>query len=254
MGARADRRSTQPRRQRRRVEEVAGVEQGGQQDDPRPGQAARDVADGGELGGAGEDDEAHRHRLDDREAGLASGQPVDEPEADGRDRDPDRVGRESPAARPRSRARRCRGAVTSLSAGRSCRRSRRRRPRARGARPHSPRRGGGRRSPQSGTSRPTSARCASSGVASVARTPARSARARSGSRSGRPFRLGLARVRIVLADVRAHDTLRCALGRGRDRWRRRVSAVRHRRREYRIRARRNGRFTRPPAARRCAGR
>ncbi len=76
-------------RERRRVEQVARVEQRGQQDDPGPRQAARHVADGRELRGPGEDDGAHRHRLDRREAGLARGQAVDEPEADRRDRDPE---------------------------------------------------------------------------------------------------------------------------------------------------------------------
>ena len=64
----------------------------GQEQDPGPGETRRDVADGRELGGAGEDDDAHRHRLDEGETGFAGGQPVDEPEADGRDGDADRVG------------------------------------------------------------------------------------------------------------------------------------------------------------------
>ena len=91
-GASGDRDAPQPRRERGRVQQVPGVEQRGQEQDPGPGEARRDVADRGELGGPREHDDAHRHRLDEGEAGFAGGQPVDEPEADGRDRDADRVG------------------------------------------------------------------------------------------------------------------------------------------------------------------
>ena len=65
------------------------------------GQASprRHVADRRELGGPGEDDRAHRHGLDDREAGFARRQAVDEPEPEGRDRDARRVG-DQPAAAP----------------------------------------------------------------------------------------------------------------------------------------------------------
>ena len=49
---------------------------------PGHAQAARHVADGRELRGPGVDDEAHRHGLDRREAGLACRQAIDEPEPD----------------------------------------------------------------------------------------------------------------------------------------------------------------------------
>ena len=88
----------QPRREGRRIEEVAGVDERRQQDDRGPGEAAGDVADGGELGRAGEDDDAHRDGFDGRQAGALSGQPVDEAEGEGGDRDPDAVDDE-PAAR-----------------------------------------------------------------------------------------------------------------------------------------------------------
>jgi hypothetical protein len=88
----------QPRRQGGGVEQVPGVEQRGQEDDPGPRQPARDVADGRKLGRSREDDRAHGHRLDHGEARLASGEPIDEAEARGRHADPDRVGDEPPAA------------------------------------------------------------------------------------------------------------------------------------------------------------
>ena len=69
MAARSPGRAlAEPRREGRGVEDVAGVEQGRQQDRSRPGETARDVADGRELGRAGEDEQAHRHRLDRAEA------------------------------------------------------------------------------------------------------------------------------------------------------------------------------------------
>ena len=46
----------QPRRERGRVEEVAGVEERRQEDDAGQAEPAGDVADGRELGGAGEDE------------------------------------------------------------------------------------------------------------------------------------------------------------------------------------------------------
>ena len=90
----------EPRPERRRVEQVARVEEGGQQDHAGPRESARDVADGRELGGAGEDDDAHGHRLDRREARLARRQAIDEAEPHRRDRDPDAVGDEPATARP----------------------------------------------------------------------------------------------------------------------------------------------------------
>ena len=61
--------------------------------------AADDVADRDELRGAGEDEDAHRARLERREAGLAGAQPVDEPEAARGDHDPERVEEELPPRR-----------------------------------------------------------------------------------------------------------------------------------------------------------
>ena len=87
----------EPRPQGGGVEQVAGVEQPRQQHDAGPRQAARHVPDGRELGRPGEHDDAHGHRLDGREAGLARGQAVDEPEPDRRDGDPDALG-DQPAA------------------------------------------------------------------------------------------------------------------------------------------------------------
>ncbi len=78
-----------PRRQRRRVEQVARVQERGEQDDRRPGEPGHDVADGRELRGAGEGEDAHRHRLDRREPGRSRRQAVDEPEAGGRGGDPE---------------------------------------------------------------------------------------------------------------------------------------------------------------------
>ena len=95
--------ATHPRRQRRGVEQVTGVEERGQENDPGPRQATGDIPDRRELGGAGEDDRAHRHRLDGREAGLAGRQPVDEPEPRRRDADPERVRGELAAARGQRR-------------------------------------------------------------------------------------------------------------------------------------------------------
>ena len=115
--------------------------------------------------------------------------------------------------------------VTSFSAGRSCRRSRRRRRRPRASRPRSRPRGAGPGSPSSGTSRPTSARwrrAASSRPRASPASPSRSATRR--AIVGGAVGLGLARVRVVLADVRGHGPLRCARSDERDRWRRRVSA------------------------------
>ena len=77
---------------------MAGVEQEGQEQDAGPREAARDVADRRELRRPGEDDRAERHRLDRREPGVAGGQPEDEPEARGRDRDPERLAEEPAAA------------------------------------------------------------------------------------------------------------------------------------------------------------
>jgi hypothetical protein len=68
-------------RQRRGVEDVPRVEERREDDDPDPREAARDVPDGGELRGAREDDDAHRARLERREAGRSGGEAVDEPEA-----------------------------------------------------------------------------------------------------------------------------------------------------------------------------
>ncbi len=84
-----------PRRQRRRVEQMPGVEQRREDEDPGPGKTTRHVADRRELRRPGEHDRAHRHGLDDRETGRTGGQAVDEPEADRGDRDPDPVGDES---------------------------------------------------------------------------------------------------------------------------------------------------------------
>ena len=69
-GAAPERHATEPWRERCRIQQVARVEQEGEQDDSRPGEAGRDVPDGRELCGAGEDDRAHRHRLDRGEARL----------------------------------------------------------------------------------------------------------------------------------------------------------------------------------------
>ena len=56
------------------------------------GTPARDVADGSELGRAGEREDAHRHDVDRGEAGVRSGrEAVDEPEAGGADDDPEAV-------------------------------------------------------------------------------------------------------------------------------------------------------------------
>ena len=52
----------QVRRERGPVEQVTGVEERRQQHDAEPREPAEDVADGRELGGAGEDDDAHRAR------------------------------------------------------------------------------------------------------------------------------------------------------------------------------------------------
>ena len=57
------------RRERRAVQQVAGVEEEREHDDRQPRQPGRDVADGGELGRAGERDDAHRARL---EQGVAA--------------------------------------------------------------------------------------------------------------------------------------------------------------------------------------
>ncbi len=89
--ARPRRTVAEPRCEGRRIEQMASVEQRGQDDDPRPGQSAGDVADRGELGGAGEHEDAHRHRLDRRESGAARGQSIDEPEPGGRHGDAGRL-------------------------------------------------------------------------------------------------------------------------------------------------------------------
>ena len=94
------------------------------------------------------------------------------------------------------------------SAGTSSRRSRRRRRRRRASRGRSPRRGGGPGTRSSGTSRPTSARCVSSGVVSASSLPARSVALGDQRRDVlRAVGLGLAGVGIVLADVRGHAPL-----------------------------------------------
>ena len=97
---------------------MTGIEQARQQDHARPRQTGGDVADGRELGGAGEHDHAHRDRFDRREPGLAGGQPVDEAEADRRDRDPGAVGEQLPSARPDVRGDRDVGAVQRWKVGR----------------------------------------------------------------------------------------------------------------------------------------
>ena len=145
----------------------------------------------------------------------------------------------------------CEG-VTSLSAGRSCRRSRRRRRRRRASRPRSRRRGGGPGSPPSGTSRPTSARCASSGVVSAASVAGQVRARRDQGRDARPPVPPRSRSCTGSSGRRSRSRARSAArwaGR-RDRWRRRVSAARHRRREYRTGARRAARsaVTRPPGS------
>ena len=132
----------EPRGEGRGVEQVAGVEQGRQQDHSRPGETCRDVAHGRELGRAGEDEHAHRHRLDRAEARAAGRQAVDEAEARG--------GRRRSPAIPPPGVRR--GALRSseaaamrpVSAGRSWRRSRHRRRRGRGGRARTRRRGAAR--------------------------------------------------------------------------------------------------------------
>ena len=63
-GAAPERDRPQPRRERRGVEEVAGIEQRGEKDHARPREAARHVAHGSELRRAGEHDHAHRARLE----------------------------------------------------------------------------------------------------------------------------------------------------------------------------------------------
>ena len=99
-GAAPERHVPQPRCEGGRVEQVAGIEQGRQQDDPWPGQATHDVPDCRELRRAGEDDRAHRDGFDGREARLPRRQAVDEPEPDGRDGDPERIhDQPSPAGR-----------------------------------------------------------------------------------------------------------------------------------------------------------
>ena len=77
----------QPRRERRAVEQVAGVEEEREHDDRQPRQPGRDVAHGGELGRAGEGDDAHRARLEQRVAGVTRRQPEHEGEADRGGRD-----------------------------------------------------------------------------------------------------------------------------------------------------------------------
>ena len=73
------------------VQQVAGVEERRQADDPQPAHAADDVADRDELRRPGEEEDAHRAGLERREPRLRGAQPVDEPEATRRDHDPERV-------------------------------------------------------------------------------------------------------------------------------------------------------------------
>ena len=90
--------AAEPGSQRRRIKHVAGVEEEGEQANGGPREAARHVADRGELRGAAERDQAHRHRLDRREMpGGPRGQAVDEPEPGGADDDPETV-EDQPAA------------------------------------------------------------------------------------------------------------------------------------------------------------
>ena len=87
----------QPRAHRRRIEHVPGVEQRREDQDRRPGDPARDVPDRRELGRAGEGDRAHRHRVDDREAGIACRETVHEAEPDPGDDDAQPIGDEPTA-------------------------------------------------------------------------------------------------------------------------------------------------------------
>ena len=158
---------------------MAGVEQRRQQDDRRPGQPARDVADGRELGGAREHDACSSPwPRSGEKPGLARGQPVDEPEADRRrPRSPaprrsaagDSPGRRRGGVAGAPASRRVGSAQEGLAAGPVADDED-----ARASRPRSPQRGAGPGSPSSGTSRPTSARCSSSGVVSAASVAARS--------------------------------------------------------------------------------
>ena len=143
-------------------------------------------------------------------------------------RDPEPFDDEAPAARREvGRGR------PSLSAGRSSRRSRRRRRRRRASRGRSRRRGGGPGSPRVGH------------FQTHQRSSVAERRRLGGERVGQAVPLGdergdargavglgLAGVRVVLADVRGHEPLRkTAVGR-QGRWRRRVSAACHRPAEY----------------------
>ena len=79
-----------------RVQQVPRVQEEREDDDAEPREALADVADGRELRGAREREQAHRLRLDDGEAGFSSGQPVDEAEPGRGGHDPERVEQEPP--------------------------------------------------------------------------------------------------------------------------------------------------------------
>ena len=200
---------------------MAGVEQGRQEDDARPGQPADDVAHRRELGRAGEDEDAHRHRLERGEA-RRHARPARRrtrtrrprrrcpavPATAGAGRSPGQGPRAGTSSRDRSR---CwpiaigQFASRAVSAGRSCRRSRRRRRRRRACRARSRRRGGDRRSPSVGHFQTHQRSFASSGVVSAAILAASSGWRFDERRDGRgPLGFRLARVRVVLADVRRH--------------------------------------------------
>ena len=108
----------QPWRQRCRVQDVPCVEEGGQQQDGRPRDASGDQADGGELGRSGQHEGAHRQHLDQRVVRGPGGQPVDQAEGDGRDREPGRVQDQAAPSRPQRQP----AGLSGGSFGRRCRR------------------------------------------------------------------------------------------------------------------------------------
>ena len=74
---------------------MAGVDQGSQNDDRRPGKTGRDHARRRELAGAGEDDHRERDRFDRREARRTGGQAEDQAKAECRSDEPTAVGEQS---------------------------------------------------------------------------------------------------------------------------------------------------------------
>ena len=193
----------EPRGERRAVQQVAGVEEEREHDDRQPRQPRRDVAHGGELGRAGERDDAHRAPP------RAASSPRRGPPARtrGRSRSPRRA---MPGGIEESRLRAARRSALTprlpeerLRAG----------PVADDVDgvelvPRTRRRGAAPGSPRSGTSRPTSG--PSRRAASTPRRACRRGLAGGDERrdARRALRLGLARVRVVLADVRGHAPLR----------------------------------------------